>query len=68
MANPRTYRVPDVTCDHCKQAIESEVGGLDAVSSVTVDIEAKLVTVDGDASDAAIHAAIETAGYEVAVG
>lgn len=66
MADTRTYRVPDVSCDHCKHAIESEVGALDDVSNVAVDIAAKQVTVDGTASDAAIHAAIEAAGYEVA--
>lgn len=66
MPDTRTYRVPDVSCDHCKHAIESEVGGLDDVSDVAVDIDAKVVTVDGTASDDAIHAAIQAAGYEVA--
>jgi copper chaperone len=62
----RTYNVPDVSCGHCKSAIEGEVGGLSDVASVNVDIDAKTVTVEGDASDEAIHAAIEEAGYEVA--
>lgn len=62
----RTYSVPEISCGHCKSAIEGEVGALDEVSSVTVDIEAKTVTVDGPATDAAIHAAIEEAGYDVA--
>jgi copper chaperone len=62
----RTYSVPDISCGHCKSAIESEVGSLDDVASVTVDIDAKTVTVDGSASDEAIHAAISEAGYEVA--
>jgi copper chaperone len=62
----RTYSVPDISCGHCKSAIESEVGALDDVATVLVNIEAKTVTVDGEASDEAIHAAIEEAGYEVA--
>ncbi|MFO7779303.1 MAG: cation transporter [Nitriliruptoraceae bacterium] len=62
----RTYSVPDISCGHCKSAIESEVGELSDVASVLVDIEARTVTVDGEASDEAIHAAIEEAGYEVA--
>jgi copper chaperone len=61
----RTYSVPDISCGHCKSAIESEVGALDDVATVLVNIEAKTVTVDGEASDEAIHAAIEEAGYEV---
>lgn len=62
----RTYSVPGISCGHCKSAIEGEVGKLDDVSSVTVDIGAKTVTVEGDASDEAIAAAIDDAGYEVA--
>ncbi len=62
----RTYSVPDISCGHCKSAIESEVGALDDVATVLVNIEARTVTVDGEASDEAIHAAIEEAGYEVA--
>ncbi|MEX2550357.1 MAG: cation transporter [Nitriliruptoraceae bacterium] len=62
----RTYNVPDISCGHCKSAIEGEVTGLSDVASVNVDIDAKTVTVEGDATDEAIHAAIEEAGYEVA--
>jgi len=58
----RTYTVPDISCDHCKRAIEDHVIPLDGVETVTVDIDAKTVTVTGgDAS--AIEAAIVDAGY-----
>lgn len=62
----RTYSVPEISCGHCKSAIEGEVGALDDVSSVTVDIDSRTVTVDGPVTDAAVHAAIEEAGYDVA--
>jgi len=62
----RLYAVPEVTCDHCRTAIEGEVGEVPGVDSVTVDIAAKQVTVVGDADDAAVRAAIVEAGYEVA--
>jgi copper chaperone len=62
----RTYDVPGISCGHCKAAIEGEVAKVDGVSRVTVDVEAKTVEVDGDADDAAIVAAIDEAGYEVA--
>lgn len=62
----RTYAVPDVTCGHCKAAIEGEVGQLADVRAVTVDVDAKRVTVEGEAEDAAIRAAIDEAGYAVA--
>lgn len=62
----RTYNVPDVSCAHCKNAIEGEVGALSDVDDVTVDIESKTVIVAGTASDEAITAAIAEAGYDVA--
>jgi copper chaperone len=68
MLKPRTYDVPGISCDHCKQAIEAQVDDLDGVASVVVDVESRTVTVDGIASDEAIRAAIEEAGYEVAAG
>ncbi len=68
MTAPRSYQVPDISCDHCKNAIEGEVGTLEGVEHVTVDVEQRRVTVDGAASDEAIRAAIEEAGYEVAPG
>jgi copper chaperone len=61
----RTYSVPDISCDHCKQAIEGEVTGVADVVSVNVDIDAKQVAVTGG-DDAAIRAAIDEAGYDVA--
>ena len=61
----RTYAVPGVSCDHCKHAIESEVSTVDGVVVVEVDVEAKLVTVSGG-DDAAIRAAIDDAGYDIA--
>ena len=65
MNEPRTYSVPGISCGHCKSAIEAEVSGVDGVDSVEVDIDAKLVTVTGG-DDAAIRAAIDDAGYDVA--
>jgi copper ion binding protein len=60
-----SYTVPGISCDHCKHAIESEVGTVAGVSDVEVDVDAKRVTVNGG-DDAAIRAAIDTAGYDVA--
>jgi len=59
-----TYVVPGISCGHCKAAIEEEVGALDGVSSVVVDIDTKQVAVVGSAADEAVRAAIVEAGYE----
>ena len=62
-----TYSVPDISCDHCKHAVTSELLRVAGVASVDVDLETKLVTVHGEAlDDTALRAAIDEAGYEAA--
>lgn len=58
--------VPEISCNHCKSAIESAVGAVSGVASVEVDIAAKTVTIAGDADESTVVAAIEDAGYDVA--
>ena len=62
----RTYDVPGISCGHCKSAIETEVGRLASVATVDVDIDAKTVRVEGEATEAEVTAAIDEAGYDVA--
>lgn len=65
MTETRTYTVPDISCDHCKSAIERHVTPIIGVDTVTVDIDNKTVTVTGgDPSE--IETAIADAGYAVA--
>ncbi len=65
IADVRTYSVPGISCDHCKHAIEAEVGAVSGVTDVVVDVESKTVRVVGG-DDAAIRTAIDEAGYDVA--
>ncbi|MDX6548777.1 MAG: hypothetical protein QOG33_2327 [Gaiellales bacterium] len=66
MSETLSYSVPGVHCDHCRAAIERELAPIPDVSSVTVDLEARIVTVAGEQlDDAAIRAAIDEAGYDV---
>ena len=61
-----TYAVPGVSCDHCRQAISTEVGRVAGVDTVEVDLERKVVVVRGDAlPDEEIRAAIDEAGYDI---
>jgi copper chaperone len=66
VSDTRIYDVPDISCGHCKAAIEGAVDDVDGVSTVQVDVDARTVTVAGSASDDAVRAAIVEAGYEVA--
>lgn len=65
MSPTRTFTVPDISCQHCVDAITTEVAGVDGVTGVQVDLVAKTVAVEGGNSDA-IVAAIDEAGYDVA--
>ncbi len=65
----RTYIVEGMTCEHCVDAVHSEVSGLPGVSTVEVDLDTKLVQVSGDdIDDAAVFAAVEEAGYQAVLG
>ena len=59
-----TYVVEDISCGHCKAAIEGGVRQVPGVQRVEVDVESKRVVVEGDASDDAVVAAIVEAGYD----
>ncbi len=66
MSDIATYRVPEMSCEHCKSAVSGELSAVAGVESVSVDLEEKLVTVSGaPLDDAALRAAIAQAGYEV---
>ncbi|MGH9024364.1 MAG: heavy-metal-associated domain-containing protein, partial [Acidimicrobiia bacterium] len=55
----RSYQVPEMSCDHCKNAIEGSLAQVPGVASVAVDLEALLVTVSGDALPEEVRSAIE---------
>ncbi len=63
-----TYTVTGMTCGHCVSSVTEEVSGVPGVSNVEVDLESGGLTVTSDApvDEAAVRAAVEEAGYEVA--
>ena len=60
-----TYRVEGMSCDHCKNAVTQELGGLEGVSLVDVDLAAGTATVTSDAELTVdvVREAIDEAGY-----
>lgn len=64
-----TFKVPDVSCGHCKSAIEQALVPLAGVQRAAVDIDAKNVDVSYDEAvidRTGVVRAIEAAGYPVA--
>lgn len=64
----RVFTVPEITCGHCKTAIEDALSPLDGIRSANVDITARQVRVDYDEtmiSPDALVATIVDQGYDV---
>jgi copper chaperone len=67
MSQTITYTVPGMSCDHCKHAVAEELSAVGGVESVDVDLDTKLVVVQGEGlDDGTLRAAIVEAGYEAA--
>ena len=65
-----TFNVPDMSCGHCKAAVEGELNKLPGVVRASADIERGTVEVsydEGVVSTGDLEGAIEEAGYTVAV-
>ena len=58
-------KVEGMMCTHCKAMVEKVCKGVPGVIDAVVDLQAKTVTVTGDASQEALAKAITDAGYEV---
>ncbi|MEW6636538.1 MAG: cation transporter [Actinomycetota bacterium] len=68
MAEAR-FSVPDMSCAHCKAAIEGELSKLSGVERASADPDTKLVEVTYEESRVGtdrLKKAIESAGYTVA--
>jgi copper chaperone CopZ len=66
--NSTTYDVRGMTCGHCITAITDELVAVEHVTGVAVDLAAGKVAVTSDhpLDAAAVVAAIDAAGYEIA--
>ena len=63
-----TYSVPSISCGHCVNTIQTEVGEMDGVQSVTADAATKMVeiTFDAPADEVAIKNLMAEINYPVA--
>lgn len=68
MASTTEYTVTGMTCQHCVDAVTNEVGGIDGVTGVDVDLDSGQVSVRSEqpVDAAAVRAAVNEAGYELA--
>ena len=63
-----TFNVPDMSCGHCKAAVEGELNKLKGVERSNADLEKGTVEVsyeEGRVTTEELKGAIEEAGYTV---
>jgi copper chaperone len=69
MMTEKTLKVPDMSCAHCKAAVEGELNKITGVMYSKADVEKGAVEVsfdDGKVSIEDLKRAIEGAGYTLA--
>jgi copper chaperone len=59
-----TYRVTGMTCGGCANSVTKAIQTAAPGVEVSVDLDAKTVTVDGDADERAVAQAVADAGFE----
>ncbi|WP_409474543.1 heavy-metal-associated domain-containing protein [Streptomyces sp. HC307] len=62
-----SYNVSGMTCGHCKATLTKEIGALDGVLAVSVDLDAGqiAVTTADEPDDALLARVVDDAGYEL---
>ena len=55
--------VPDMSCGHCKSAVENAIEAVDPAAEITVDVDTKTVRIPENIDTAAVLAAMKNAGY-----
>jgi copper chaperone len=58
------FHVPDMTCGHCKKAVEEALHGIDAAAGIEVDLDKHEISLTSSASIEQALAALKGAGYE----
>jgi len=58
-------KVPDISCEHCAAKISDSIHVMEPDAKVDVDVKAKIVTVESEASEESIKQSIVAAGYHI---
>ncbi len=58
-----TLTVEGMSCEHCQQSVADALAEVEGVTDVAVDLDGASATVEGDADEDALVAAVDEAGY-----
>jgi copper chaperone len=59
------FKVPNIACDGCAKTITDEILTHESTAKVNVDVQAKTVSVETEASEESIKQMITAVGYPV---
>ena len=59
-----TFKVPEMSCNHCKMRIEKTMGDSGKVKNLEIDLESKKVSLESDLSAEALIDLFDEAGYD----
>jgi copper chaperone len=62
-----TLSIPDMSCGHCKAAVEAALAAVPGTRNVVVDLAGRQVSLESVAPMAALLAALNAAGYPAQV-
>lgn len=58
-------KVPNMSCEDCAEKISDSIHVMEPDAKVDVDVKAKTVTVESEASEESIKQAVVAAGYHI---
>jgi copper chaperone len=62
-----TLSIPDMSCGHCKAAVEAALATVPGTRDIAVDLANRKVSLAGDATVVVVLAALAAAGYPATV-
>lgn len=62
----KTYSVPDMSCGHCKASILEALGKAAPQAAVSVDLEARRISVDDSLDASVVVATLDEIGFDAA--
>jgi len=65
--NMLNLSIPDMSCGHCKQAIEKAIAALDSAATVNIDLKNRQATVTSNSEPEQVLSCLKEAGYEASV-
>ena len=58
------FSVPEMSCGHCKSAIESAVKTVDPTAIIEFDMQNRFVAIDSGLDQGSLQSAMTSAGYD----